>query len=162
MMLEPRRGIAWRLNSATVHLSRALRRDTRSPLAAEHRSALGVVSFLGPIRMGTLAKVEGVGAPAMTKTVAALERHGLVRRVGDRGDRRAVLISATARGAAMVREGRDERVRRIDVGLQALSRSQRGRIRDALTALEALVRTLESGGITRAPRAASDPAKELR
>ena len=54
--------VAWRLNSATVHIGRALRRDQApGPLAAEHRSALGVVHFAGPIRMGALATAERVG-----------------------------------------------------------------------------------------------------
>src|SRR5690348_18394408 len=102
-----KRDLATRLNSATVHMGRALRRTgPGEDLAAEHRSALGVVFFAGPIRMSALAATERVGAPAMTRTVAILERAGLVRRATDRADERAVLVSTTATGARMVREGR--------------------------------------------------------
>ena len=139
--------VATRLNSATVHIGRALRRDTAPRrLAAEHRSALGVVYFAGPIRMGALAAAERVGAPAMTKTVAILEREGLVRRERDRRDDRAVLIRATPKGARVVSAGRDERVRRIDQGLRRLDPAARRRIAAAVGDLEALIAVLERGG----------------
>ncbi len=95
--------LARRLNSATVHLGRALRRVPRR-LATEHASALGLVVFAGPLRIGDLAKRERVGAPAMTKTVGVLERAGLVRRVPDKQDARAVVIRATAKGLAWYSE----------------------------------------------------------
>src|SRR6266851_1594820 len=139
-----RQSVAWRLNSATVHIGRALRKDLGpSSLAAEHRSALGVVYFAGPIRMGALAAAERVGPPAMTKTVAILEREGLIRRVRDGADDRAVLIRATRRGAATVRAGRDERVRRIERGLRKLTPAGRQRVASAVGDLEELIETLE-------------------
>ncbi|HKW78662.1 MAG TPA: MarR family transcriptional regulator [Candidatus Limnocylindria bacterium] len=136
--------LATRLNSATVHIGRALRKEAvPSPVAAEHRSALGVVYFAGPIRMGALAAAERVGAPAMTKTVAILEREGLVRREVDRSDERAVLIRATRKGAARVREGRDERVRRIDRALRRMTPGARARMAAAVGDLERLIDVLE-------------------
>lgn len=136
--------MATRLNSATVHIGRALRKDLGpSPLAAEHRSALSVVYFAGPIRMGTLAAAERVGPPAMTKTVAILEREGLVRRAPDPADERAVLIRATRKGAAKVSAGRDERVRRIDRALARLAPIARRRVAAAVGDLEELIDVLE-------------------
>jgi len=136
--------VATRLNSATVHIGRALRRETsQHRLAAEHRSALGVVYFGGPIRMGALALAERVSAPAMTKTVAILEREGLVRRSRDARDERAVLIHATKRGAALVTAGRDERVRRIDRALRRLEPAARKRIAASIGDLERLIGVLE-------------------
>jgi DNA-binding MarR family transcriptional regulator len=142
-----RRRAAWRLNSAQVHLGRALRRAAEpGRLAAEQRSALGVVNFAGPIRVGALAAAERVGASAMTKTVAILEREGLVRRVRDPEDQRAVLISATRAGAEFVRRGRDERVRRIEAGLRRLAPQRRARVEAAIDGLEDLIAVLERGG----------------
>jgi DNA-binding MarR family transcriptional regulator len=136
--------VATRLNSATVHIGRALRKDLGpSPLAAEHRSALGVVFFAGPIRMGALASAERVGAPAMTKTVAILEHRGLVRRERDPNDERAVLIRATRKGASAVRSGRDDRVRRIEQGLRQLRPDARHRVAAAVGDLEDLIDALE-------------------
>jgi len=139
-----KRDLATRLNSATVHLGRALRRPEQAEgLAAEHRSALGVVVFAGPIRIGALAAAERVGPPAMTRTVGILERAGLVRREADERDERAVLIAATARGTRMVREGRDERVRRIAIGLKRLPAPARARLAAAVGDLESLIDALE-------------------
>ena len=140
--MKPR--LAARLNSATVHIGRALRKDAPpGPIAAEHRSALGVVYFAGPIRMGALAAAERVGAPAMTKTVAVLGRAGLVTREGDPGDDRATLIRATRRGAAAVTSGRDERVRRLERALRRLSPGARVRVAAAIADLEELIELLE-------------------
>ena len=136
--------VAWRLNSATVHIGRALRRDQApGPLAAEHRSALGVVHFAGPIRMGALATAERVGAPAMTKTVGILEHEGLVRRGDDPSDTRAVVIRATRKGSSEVVRGRDERVRRIDHAFRQLPPLARARVAAALDDLDDLVDVLE-------------------
>jgi DNA-binding MarR family transcriptional regulator len=136
--------LATRLNSATVHISRALRKDgLPSVLAAEHRSAMSVVFFAGPIRMGALATAERVSAPAMTKTVALLERQGLVKRAPDPEDDRAVLIRATAKGARTVRQGRDERVRRIEGALAKLRPEARQRIAAAMGDLERIIDLLE-------------------
>ena len=113
------------------------------PLPVEHRSALGVVFYLGPIRMGALAAAEHVGASAMTRTVAILERDGLVRRQTDPADVRAVLVTATRKGARLVKQGRDERVRRIDRGLARLSPGARRRIASMVGDLERLLDVLE-------------------
>ena len=136
--------LARRLNSAIVHVGRALRRESaRKGLATEHASALGVVVFGGPLRIGDLAKRERVGAPAMTKTVAVLERAGLVRRTKDPKDDRAVLIRATPTATRMVLGGRDERVRRIALGLGKMTAPQRKRLLDAVAMMEELIGILE-------------------
>src|SRR5439155_5963564 len=128
-----KRDLAIRLNSATVHIGRALRRPRAGKdLAAEQRSALGVVFFAGPIRMGALAAAERVGAPAMTRTVGILERATLVRRRVDPADERAVLIEPTSTGARMVREGRDDRVRRIAAALRSMPAASRARLAAAM------------------------------
>jgi DNA-binding MarR family transcriptional regulator len=142
-----KRDLATRLNSATVHMGRALRRPEQPEgLAAEHRSALGVVYFAGPIRMGALAAAERVGAPAMTRTVGILERAGLVRRQMDARDERAVLIEATPRGAHTVSEGRDERVRRIARALRRMPAPARARLAAAVGDLETLIDVVETAG----------------
>ena len=135
--------LATRLNSATVHLGRALRKPAGGEdLAAEHRSALSVIVFAGPIRMSVLARAERVGAPAMTRTVAILERSGLVRRRTDPVDERAILVEPTSTGARLVREGRDARVRAIAGGLRRLPDASRARLAASVGDLELLVSEL--------------------
>src|SRR5262245_55033596 len=97
---EPR-DLAMRLNSATVHMGRALR-GSGTGLPVEHQSVLTAVVFGGPMAIGDLARREGVGAPAMTKTVGILERELLVERTSDPRDGRVVLIVATGAGKRMV------------------------------------------------------------
>src|ERR1044071_1953885 len=74
--------------------------DTRSggvgmDLDGPRASALSVLVFGGPVPIGRLAEIEQVSAPAITKTVTALEDAGLVRRVRHPTDRRVVLVEAT-------------------------------------------------------------------
>ena len=127
-----------------MHIGRALRKDSLPEvLAAEHRSAMSVVFFAGPIRMGALATAERVSAPAMTKTVALLEREGMVKRAPDPDDDRAVLIRATPKGATTVRRGRDERVRRIERALAQLRPEARQRVAAAIGDLEDIIDLLE-------------------
>lgn len=138
--------LARRLNSVTVHVMRALRQETdASGLAAEHRTALGAVVYDGPIRIGALARREGVSAPAMTKTVALLETKGLVVRRRDADDARVVHVRATRAGKDAIVRGRDERVARIARALARIERGDLQRIEGAIVGLERLVSELENG-----------------
>jgi DNA-binding MarR family transcriptional regulator len=133
-----------RLNSVVVHVNRALRQGSTigADLVMEHRSALSVVAFAGPLRMNALATIEQLSAPAISRTVDILERGGYVRRLPDPDDARAKLIGATALGKRTVFQGRDERARRIDTALRRLSPVTLRRIEDALDGLEQLVALL--------------------
>ena len=146
-MARPVDELAQRLNSATVHLMRALRQGpSPNGLAAEHRSALGVVVFGGPISIGALARIERVGAPAMTKTVGVLERAGYVTRERDATDARVVNVRATRKARQVVLRGRDERVVRIGEALAVMGPGETVRLAAAIGTLERLVRDLETAG----------------
>lgn len=136
--------LARRLNSATVHLMRVLRQDAaESGLAAEHRTALGALVFSGPMSIGDLARREQVGAPAMTKTVAILERKRFVKRTRDDRDGRVVRVQATPAGREEIIRNRNARVTRIANALAELERDDRARIEAAIVALERLILELE-------------------
>jgi len=158
--------LAQRLNSATVHLMRALRQDTPpSGLAAEHSSALGVVVFAGPISIGALARAERVGAPAMTKTVRILEAAGFVTRARDAPDARVVRVQATRRAKELVLRGRDERVIRIGAALAAFSPAETERLAAAIGTFERLVRELDMAAMRRSAastRGSSAPTRSSR
>jgi DNA-binding MarR family transcriptional regulator len=103
--------VADRLHSASIHLLRRVRKeDEASGLSPARLSALSVVVFAGPLTLGRLAAAEGVKPPTMTRIVAALEADGLVRRRPVPGDRRAVAISATARGSSLLQTARRRRI----------------------------------------------------
>lgn len=102
-------------------------------------SALSVVVFGGPITLGDLAAAEQVRPPTMTRLVAALEAGGLVRREHDPDDGRVVRLRATAKGQAVLRQGRDRRVRRLATPIAALSTAERTILRDASAVMTRVV-----------------------
>jgi DNA-binding MarR family transcriptional regulator len=133
--------LADRLHSAAIHLLRRLRReDDAAGLPAPQLSALSVVVFGGPMTLGQLAAAEQVRPPTVTKLVAELETDGLVTRETDPADRRVVRVSATARGARLLHEGRARRVASLAQALRDLSSSERAALARALPIIEQVVR----------------------
>jgi DNA-binding MarR family transcriptional regulator len=119
------RDIAMRLHKVSIRLLRTLRReDDDSGLSAPRLSALSVVVFAGPISLGQLADAEQVRAPTMSRIVDALVEAGLVTREIRPDDRRAVSISATDKGRALMEAGRERRVRRLAHQLETLADSE--------------------------------------
>lgn len=85
-----------------------------------------------PMTMKELAAILGIDAPYATLVVDDLERQGIVRRAPHPTDRRAKLVTTTARGAALADKA--ERImRRPPTGLAALPGPD----------LEAIARSLE-------------------
>src|SRR5262245_65927399 len=82
------------LHSAALRLLRRARTvDASMDLDGPRACALSVLVFGGPMPIGQLAGVEQVSAPAITKTITALESAGLVRRSRSADDRRVVLVA---------------------------------------------------------------------
>src|SRR6185503_9557638 len=87
--------------------------DAAMDLDGPRASALSVLVFGGSLPIGQLARLEQVSAPAITKTVAALETDGLAERIRPDEDRRVVLVRATRKGRVLLERGRAARVRAI-------------------------------------------------
>jgi DNA-binding MarR family transcriptional regulator len=120
------------LHSAAVRLLRAARTaDVDLDLDGPRASLLSVLVFAGPLPVTTLAGLEQVSAPAITKTVTVLESAGLARRVRSDSDRRVVLVSATAAGRRLLERGRAARVRAVAGLLTDATDSQLHTLRDA-------------------------------
>lgn len=134
--------LADKLHSAAIRLLRAVRAaDAETGLSAPRLSALSVLVFAGPMSLGALAKAEQVSAPTMSNLVAALEAEGLAVKRADRADRRAVRIEATAKGRALMQEGRRRRLALIRRRLARLSRAERA----CLDQAAGLMRVLAEG-----------------
>src|SRR5215207_7894773 len=102
------------LHSAALRLLRLARRsDGVLDLDGPRASLLSVLVFAGPLAVSRLAELEQVSAPAITKTVAALEAAGLATRERSATDRRVVLVSATPAGRRLLERGRAARVRAV-------------------------------------------------
>ena len=83
---RPNEEVADRLHSAAIHLLRRVRvRDAESGLTPSRLSALSVIVFAGPIRVGDLATAEQVRPPTISRLVKELETDGLVRRIANKG-----------------------------------------------------------------------------
>jgi DNA-binding MarR family transcriptional regulator len=134
--------VADRVHSFAIHLLRRLRRqDDDSNLPAPQLSALSVLVFGGgAMTLGELAAAEQVRPPTVTRLVAALEARQLVVRATDPDDARITRISATAKGATLLQEGRLRRVAALTDAMRKLSPQERAIIADALPILERLAR----------------------
>ncbi len=151
---DPRHQAANSLHSAAVRLLRRVRTaDPRINLDGPRASALSVVVFGGPVPVGRLAEIEQVTAPAITKTVSALEADGLVERHRSDSDRRVVVVRATPAGRTLLERGRAARVRLVADLLSGLS----DRDRQTLVRAAGIIATLLSG--TGDPRPVDRPTR---
>jgi DNA-binding MarR family transcriptional regulator len=132
--------VADRLHSAAIHLLRRLRvEDEALGISAPRLSALSVLVFAGPRRVGELAEAEQVEPPTMTRLVDGMERDGYVARRPDPQDRRAVIVRATAKGVRALRKGRAQRVEALAAGLRSLSQGDLTALSRAIDVLERVV-----------------------
>jgi DNA-binding MarR family transcriptional regulator len=135
--------LADKLHSAAIHLLRKLRReDESSGLNAPRLSALSVIVFTGPISLGDLAAAEQVRPPTMTRIVNALETQMLVTRQRAAADARNVLLTATAKGKALLMAGRKRRVDALANQIATLSGEDQRCLSDASQILAEVIRAI--------------------
>jgi len=133
--------LADRLHAAAIHLLRHVRRtDVESGLSGPALSALSVIVYGGPLRLGALARAEQVRPPTVTRQVQALERDGLVRRRVDPADGRVALVEATAKGRRLLEAGRGRRTAQLVRILATLPPGARRSLARGLGGLEAALR----------------------
>ena len=129
--------VADRLHSAAIHLLRRLRvEDEALGISAPRLSALSVLVFAGPKRIGELARIEQVEPPTLTKLVDGLVRDGLALREDDPDDARAVRVRATATGARALRRGRAKRLETLRATLGTLSPAELAALGEGVEVLE--------------------------
>ncbi len=133
--------MADRLHSAAIHLLRRLRvEDEALGISAPRLSALSVLVFAGPKRIGELARIEQVEPPTMTRLVDGLVRDGLAVRETDPDDARAVRVRATATGGRTLRRGRARRVETLRTSLAGLSPAELAALGEGVEVLERILR----------------------
>lgn len=114
----------------------------RSPgwdISAAQSSVLTALLDRGPLRMGELASLEGVRMPTATSMVSRLEKLGLVRRVPDPQDRRAVQVDLTDGGRSQIAELVAERNGQFADLLAGLDEEDLRHLRDAVPAMARLL-----------------------
>ena len=128
-----------------------------TPLTATQRLALAALFDGGPVRLHELAARIGATPPTASRAVDALVTAGLVERVADPRDRRALQIDVTPRGRRRVERRRAEVARTLEPALDRMRRTDRERLVTLIRRLNAeLASPLAEAGrrATRARRAA--------
>src|SRR5690349_60267 len=108
--------VADRLHSLAIHLLRRVaREDEHSGVTGPRLSVLSVLVLGGgPRTIGSLAQMERVKPPTMTRLIQAMEAEGLVRRANAPHDARAVHITATRTGEKILKDARSRRLARLN------------------------------------------------
>jgi DNA-binding MarR family transcriptional regulator len=121
------------LRNAIVRTSRALRQEaaSESGLSPATTAALATINRSGPLTPSELAALERVKRPTMTRTLACLEREGLIERTPDPADGRSALVAVNGAGRerlARLRRRKSaylaRRLRKLDPGeVETLARA---------------------------------------
>ncbi len=109
--------------------------DRETGCSAAQLSALGVIIYLKATTLSALAGKEGISTATASRIVDSLVRDGLVERVADTGDRRAVRLSATGKGREAVVTACDRRADMLRELLADLSEEERAALAVSVKAL---------------------------
>jgi DNA-binding MarR family transcriptional regulator len=104
---------------------------------------LKLISLNGQRQVGELAHCLGVTPPAATKNIDKLERLGLAVRTPCTGDRRATLLSASAKGRRLVRKYEDVKAARLVSALKGFQPEDIERFSDLLERFSVSLLSLE-------------------
>ena len=131
--------VAVALHRAAIRLLRAVRvADDETGVSAPKLSALSVLAFGGPTSLSGLARAEQVTPATMSKLVSDLEAEDLVAKRIDREDKRGVRIEVTAKGRALMEEGRRRRLALLQKRLAKLGRDERAVLAEAAALMRKL------------------------
>ena len=97
------------------------------------------------MRLSELGEAEGINPTMLSRVTAELVEAGLLARVNDEGDRRAVWVRSTGAGRRLAERIRRERTDAVSLALEQLSDDERELIEHALPALERLADELKGG-----------------
>lgn len=120
-----------------VKLPRTLRAmDTAPKLTISEASALGVLVHAGAISLGKLAEYEHVTPASISRTIAVLEKRGLVSRAADKADGRGSVVQSTKLGTQVFKEGHNRKLAPLVAWIDQLSASDKARLFDVIDLLE--------------------------
>lgn len=94
------------------------------------------------MNLGTLAEIEGVTPPTITRIAQRLENEGLVERTTDAEDKRIKYMGITPQGAALLARSRERRDAWLAERLGGLDAGDLRAIRQAVALLESFVEPL--------------------
>jgi DNA-binding MarR family transcriptional regulator len=100
------------LRTAIVRTARRLRQEAAaetSGLTPTSVAALATIERHGPMTPSEIAAIERVKRPTITRTLACLEREGLIDRTPDPTDRRSALVEINGAGRERLRRLRSRK-----------------------------------------------------
>jgi DNA-binding MarR family transcriptional regulator len=117
----------------------------RGDLTPTMLTALAVMSFAGPMRMGSLASRLGVQVSTMSRIVDIMVASGWAERMSDAADHRACVIGITESGAALIDSVRQDSATRLAGCVARLAPADLAALRAALPVLESLAQEVACG-----------------
>jgi DNA-binding MarR family transcriptional regulator len=127
------------LLAVVARINRLATQRARMPLGFAQARLLSTIEDQGATRISDLAALDHTSQPTMTTQVRRLEDAGLVSRIVDPDDARAVLISITPKGVETLRQVRIDRGAAIDPYLEHLDTADRETLSDAVRVLRRLL-----------------------
>jgi DNA-binding MarR family transcriptional regulator len=127
------------LLAVVARINRLATQRVRMMLPYAQARLLSVIEDQGEARISDLAALDHSSQPTLTTQVRRLETAGLVSRTVDPVDARAVLISITAKGVAMLAQVRADRGAVIDPYLERLDAGDRRTLNEAVRVLRGLL-----------------------
>jgi DNA-binding MarR family transcriptional regulator len=132
------------LRVALVRIHRQLRARSGSDITLSQSSALARIEQEGPVRLGTLADLEGTTAATMSRVIDSLADRQLIERVADPLDGRARLVQLSPEGGALLRGIRTRNTEVLRAALDELDDDERRVVREAIPVLERLSDRLQA------------------
>jgi len=139
---------AWQLTDVVTRLRRVLRASIRSdyPWEALPMAQVEILQRLRDepgLRISDLAARHRLATNTVSTLIQQMVVAGLVERITDSADRRAVQLHLTRHGKAMLREWMVAHERRLEVAVNALRPADRAAIRNALPAIARMIDEIE-------------------
>lgn len=129
--------VAEKLHRVAIYLLRNTKKhEQESGLTPERLSLLSILVYVGPQTINSLAEMEQVSAPAITRTVKSLEKQGYVIKSRSKTDQRVVYVAPTRKSQQLLDETRRKRLERIEHMLEGAAEEDLQQLEVAMAILE--------------------------
>jgi DNA-binding MarR family transcriptional regulator len=132
------------LRVALVRVYRQLRMRAGSGITPSQSSAMARIESEGPVRLGTLAELEGTTPATISRVIDSLADHHLIERVPDPLDGRARLVQLSPEGGALLSEIRRRNTEALRAAIAGLDEEERRTVIAAIPVLEHLSDLLQT------------------
>jgi DNA-binding MarR family transcriptional regulator len=117
---------------------------TGEGLTPSQASVLGQIAMSGPLGMAELAELEGLNPTMLSRVVRKLDDDGLIRKLSDPADLRAVQVEITPAGSLVQDRLRALRTQVVSDCLKRLPEGTVAELFQALPAMESLAAELNA------------------